>query len=589
MGSSQWNRTTKLVIVISLIVLLLLALYLFRDILLPVTMAVVLAYILKPLVDLLQKKAGLPRTLAGFLVYTALLVGLAVILATVVPFAVNQVTRLNLDAEQLINDLTDFLSQPITIFHYTFNPQSLVGDLRTTLLNLLRPFATQTFSLVLNVASSLFWIVAIMVISFYLVRDADRLRAFLDQLAPPNHVTELRYLRESINQVWKEFLRGQMVLAIAVGMAVWLFMMIVGLPNAELMGLLAGLLEVVPNFGPILATVPALMIALFRGSTYLPMSHFWFAVLVVGLYVLVQQLESVFLVPRIMGRRMQLPPVVVFIGVLAGGLIAGVLGILLAAPVLGTLRILLKYVYAKLLDQEPYPDQERAQEQAAREFYPGEIDAILFDLDGTLVETDDAAVSNLARRLRPVRWLFARRDSVAAARRLIMASERPGNSLVSLLDRVGLDDNLFGLGDRLRRLRGLPPPPDFQVIDGVVPMLTELAPRYRLGIVTTRSRNHVRAFLEQQSLTSLVQVVAGREDTNRLKPHPGPVLYAAQELGVSIERCVMVGDTTVDIDAARAAGAWAVGVLCGFGQRQELERAGADLILDTTADLEKVL
>ena len=367
MGSSQWSRTTKLVIVVSLIVLLLLALYLFRGVLLPVVMAVVLAYILKPLVDLLDERVRLPRTLATLVVYGILLVGLVVILATVVPFAVNQVTRLNLDAQRLVNDLTAFLSQPITIFHYTFDAQSLVGDLRSTLQNLLRPFATQTFGLVMNVASSLFWIIAILVISFYLIRDADRLRAFLDRTAPPSYTAELRCLREDISQVWKAFLRGQMVLACAVGLMVWLLMTIVGLPNAELMGVLAGLLEVVPNFGPILATVPALMIALLRGSTYLPLSNFWFAALVVGLYTLVQQLESVFLVPRIMGRRMQLPPVIVFIGVLAGGLIAGVLGILLAAPVLGTLRVLLHYVYAKLLDQEPFPDQGRAQERGLEE------------------------------------------------------------------------------------------------------------------------------------------------------------------------------------------------------------------------------
>ena len=589
MGSSQWSRTTKLVIVVSLIVLLLLAFYLFRDILLPVIMAVVLAYILKPLVDFLDKRLGLPRTLAALLSSAILLVALVILVGSVVPFAVNQVARLNVDAERLANDLVAFLSQPVTIFNYTFNPQSLVGDLRSTIQNLLRPFATETFGFVMNMASSLFWTISILVISFYLTRDADRLRAFLDQIAPPNHAKELRCLRESIGQVWKAFLRGQMVLALVVGMAVWLLMTIVGLPNAELLGVLAGMLEVVPNFGPILAAIPAVIIALFRGSTYLPLSNFWFAVLVAGLYTAVQQVENAFLVPRIMGRRMQLPPVIVFIGVLAGGMIAGVLGILLAAPVLGTLRVLLRYVYAKLLDQEPFPDQERAPEQVAREFYPGEIDAILFDLDGTLVETDDEAVSNLARRLRPVRWLFPKRDPVGAARRLIMALEGPGNSVVSLLDRLGLDDNLFGLGDRLRRLRGLSAPPNFQVIDGVGPMLRELGRRYRLGVVTTRSRRHAQAFVEQQSLSGVVQVIAGREDTPRLKPHPGPLLYAVKELGTPIERCVMVGDTTVDVSAARAAGAWAVGVLCGFGRRQELEQAGADVILDTTADLGKLL
>jgi len=87
MGSPQWNRTAKLVIIVSLIVLLLLALYLLRDLLLPVIMAVVLATILKPLVDLLNKRAGLPRTLAALVVYGLLLVGLVIVVAAVVPFA----------------------------------------------------------------------------------------------------------------------------------------------------------------------------------------------------------------------------------------------------------------------------------------------------------------------------------------------------------------------------------------------------------------------------------------------------------------------------------------------------------------------
>ncbi len=78
-------------------------------------------------------------------------------------------------------------------------------------------------------------------------------------------------------------------------------------------------------------------------------------------------------------------------------------------------------------------------------------------------------------------------------------------------------------------------------------------------------------------------MVVTHEDTRRLKPHPGPIRYAAEQLGVAVERCLMVGDTGLDVRAAKAAGACAVGVLCGFGERGDL--AGADLILENTAEL----
>jgi HAD superfamily hydrolase (TIGR01509 family) len=128
-------------------------------------------------------------------------------------------------------------------------------------------------------------------------------------------------------------------------------------------------------------------------------------------------------------------------------------------------------------------------------------------------------------------------------------------------------------------------PLNFRPVDGVGEMLDDLSHRYHLAIVTTRSRLHAEAFLSQQRLTDLIQVIVGREDTWRIKPHPSPVRHAADLLGVSVERCLMVGDTTADIWAARAAGARSAGVLCGFGEKDELQRAGADLVLETTGAL----
>jgi predicted PurR-regulated permease PerM/phosphoglycolate phosphatase-like HAD superfamily hydrolase len=579
--STEWSRTTKRLVVVGLVIILLLLLYIFRALLPPVAIALVLAYLLKPLADQVERRAKLPRALAVILVFLALLLIISIIPIWVVPFAVDRITLLNLDIQQLGDDLIRFLSQPVFILGYSLSLQDLVGDLRGALQDLLQPFATQTVSLLFNVASSLLWVVSVLIISFYLVKDAERLRSFLDRISPPGYTEELRRLREEINRVWKAFFRGQVVLGIVIGVVVWIAMTAVGLPNAGLMGLVAGLLEVIPTFGPVLATIPSLLIAFFLGSTYLPLSNFWFTILVLGIYLLIQQAENAYLVPRIMGRRLMLHPIVIFIGVLAGGLLFGVLGVFLAAPVIGTVRVLLRYVYAKLLNEDPYPPEF----MEAGEIYPGEIDAILFDLDGTLVETDDEAVDTLTRRLQSVRWLLPRRDATRMARHILMSIEGPANSLLTFLDRIGLDDTVLDLGDRLRRMRGLYTPVNFRPVDGVGEMLIDLSHRYHLAIVTTRCHAHAEVFLSQQGLTDLFQVVVGREDTWRIKPHPSPVLHAAEQIGVQVERCLMVGDTTADMWAARSAGARSAGVLCGFGEQDELERAGADLILKITTEL----
>ena len=214
------------------------------------------------------------------------------------------------------------------------------------------------------------------------------------------------------------------------------------------------------------------------------------------------------------------------------------------------------------------------------------IEAILFDLDGTLIDTDNAAVERLADNLRP---LFGDRAG-NIARQFMMKMETPGNWFIRGLDALGLDEPAASLTDWLRRRRGISSASDFQLIAGVEETISALKERYALAIVTTRSRYQIAQFLTQfPSLDAAFDVTCGLQDTRRLKPHPEPVLLAAERLGVLPKNCLMVGDTTVDIRAAIEAGAMALGVLCGFGVREELELAGAHLILESTSELLEVL
>jgi HAD superfamily hydrolase (TIGR01509 family) len=210
-----------------------------------------------------------------------------------------------------------------------------------------------------------------------------------------------------------------------------------------------------------------------------------------------------------------------------------------------------------------------------------QIQGWFFDLDGTLMDTDDQTVESLARRLRFLGDARARR----LARRMVMAGETPMNYAITAVDMVGLDAVLFGV----RRMMHAHTIPTFRLIEGVKPLLAHLAERATLAVVSTRSAEDAAEFLRQHDLTGFFKLSVTQATTKRLKPHPEPVLYAAKQLGLSPEACVMVGDTTMDILSGRRAGAWAVGVLCGFGEEAELWRAGAHLVLPSTADLLKLV
>jgi N-acetyl-D-muramate 6-phosphate phosphatase len=217
------------------------------------------------------------------------------------------------------------------------------------------------------------------------------------------------------------------------------------------------------------------------------------------------------------------------------------------------------------------------------------VQAICFDVDGTLSDTDDQWTAALERHLMPLRWLFPNRQPRSFARWAIMCAETPGNLVYHLLDRMHLDDDVGRIYNFLsRRLVGRHPR-SFWLIEGVRSGLETLCQRYPLSVVSARDRKSTLAFLEQFALVDMFSAVATAQTCRYTKPFPDPVIWAAAEMGVPPENCLMVGDTTVDIRAGKAAGAQTVGVLCGFGQEAELRRAGADLILPSTADLARVL
>jgi HAD superfamily hydrolase (TIGR01509 family) len=215
------------------------------------------------------------------------------------------------------------------------------------------------------------------------------------------------------------------------------------------------------------------------------------------------------------------------------------------------------------------------------------IRVLCFDVDGTLSDTDDYYANRFTGWFQRLpRFLV--HDPERAARRLVMRIESPGNALLGLSDTIGMDGPTITLIDfiyrhRKRKWR------QFLIVPGVQEMLTRLKGQYPMVIVSARDEDSTMDFLQEFDLVKYFDLVISALSAKHTKPYPDPILLAAQKMGVAPEACLMIGDTTVDTRAGKAAGAQTVSVLCGFGEEDELRRKNPDLILPSTANLADVL
>jgi len=600
-SGTRWSPFTKQLVLIALLIGTVYLLFRAAVIIPPLIIALVLAYMISVPVPWVQRNTGWSRTAAVGLTELIIVLLVLTVPAAAAPWFMNAVNAFANTLTRVITELVRATPEPIEItpnlvinlgpFYQPINQwlRSMVGEdinAISNLPNLLTPFASGLTTVLRGAVSGIIWFFFILVVAFYAVRDGPRAARFVATRVPEMWRPELGRLWRELTQIWDAFVRGQLMLGLIVGLVVWILMAILGVRNATILGLISALFEFVPSIGPVLAAIPGVAIALVLGSSWLPLPNLWFALLVALVYITVQQVENLYLLPRVVGSRIRLHPAIVIVGALAGSALGGILGILLAAPTIAGARTLGGYALRKIFDLDPFAEPETPDRRQlwGELVQKRSIAAVLFDIDGTLVETDDALARSISNRLSLSPALMSAERGIALARRGVMTLEGPVNLAITLLDRVKLDNAAYRLRRWAQRATGQKEAPCAEPVEGTVEALRVLRSRgYLLGVVTSRDRDEALMILQCSDLQPFIGAVVTREDTVRMKPHPMPIRLAAQQLGVSPEQCIMVGDTGVDIRSGKAAGALAVGVRSGFGEDRDF--AEADLVLDTSAQL----
>jgi predicted PurR-regulated permease PerM len=363
----RWSTLTKSIVALVCLAAIVYLLHTFQEVVTPLGIALLLAFILNPIVNFLTEKVHMSRATAStivFLLLVVLLLGTLAAPVAVVPSITRALTSVQSQVEGVIRAIDEFLQEPLEISGYTFDLSEIYGTLSEGLSDFVGDVVDGTLRVLSNIASFVLWLVFIFIAAYYLVKDAERFSHQIDRLAPPGYAEDFQRLRAEISKVWSAFLRAQLLLSVVVALITTALAVVVGLPYAVALGVLAGFMEFVPSVGPVIAAIPAVLLALFQGSATFPaMDPLWFAALVAAVYVVIQQVENNVLVPRIMGGSLNLHPALVLIALVVGGLTGGVLGLLLASPILATGRIAARYIFYRLTDRDPFAEPEEEEEE----------------------------------------------------------------------------------------------------------------------------------------------------------------------------------------------------------------------------------
>lgn len=388
--NTAWSKPAKYIVGVSIALLGIFILYLSRSVIPLLILAGLIAVIVRPVIMWLHTRVGLPRGVAVAVVYLIVVILAPLAVALAVPAVLNAVRYvLSLDYQRIFQDvgawltsalisikatqisiepLDNYVDQAVDALLVALQNATPAGSPElpppVTILQSVGSALTTTFGaaaeLIGTVFSTAVLVIFIFLASIYISLSAHTYRDSFLRVVPPIYQPEIAILVDRIERTWNAFFRGQITLMLLIGSISWVGLTALGVPGALSLAIIAGLLELIPNLGPIIATIPAVIVALLQGSTLLPVSNLTMALVVLIFYIIVQQLENSVIVPRVLGEAVELPPLVVMTGVLVGGTVGGILGTLLATPIIATLREILKYVYRKIQGDDPYPSEETA-------------------------------------------------------------------------------------------------------------------------------------------------------------------------------------------------------------------------------------
>lgn len=371
--SPPWGRSVKVIVGVSALLLLLWLGFRFQSLIGQIVAAIIIAYILNPLINLIDRNTAFKRSSGILIVY--LVLGLSIIGAIIALgfAAVEQISSLIQEIPTFITETAVLIQstiaglEPISIGPFTIDlttfDWTIISD---QLVGLVEPILGRSGEIVTSIATTtvsfLTILLFVFVLSVYFAIEIPELGSYISRVAyQPGYQKDAERLTRESGRIWSAYLRGQVILGLVIFLVVWIGLAILGVRNSLALGILSGLLEFIPVIGPVVGAGTAMVVAFFQPDNYMGLSSLTHTGIVLAFMIVVQQVENNLLVPRIVGDALDLHPLVVMVGVFMGSSLAGILGAVLAAPVIATIKLLGIYGWRKMFDLPPFAVPELEQ------------------------------------------------------------------------------------------------------------------------------------------------------------------------------------------------------------------------------------
>jgi predicted PurR-regulated permease PerM len=332
-----------------------------RPVLPPLIWALIVAYIFDPAVRWTARRLRFPRFVVVALFFAILVALLIWGFIAMRPILLRQTRELLVAIPRIFADVQEFVfgSAPIEVLGIVVDTSALKAELNRAVQNSMTTVGRQAIPFVVAAVSSIFHIVLFLIATFYLLLDLDKVGPAIVNFLPRRWRLDVIPLLARMEKVLGDYIRGQVLLIVIMSAASWVVLTALNVRYALLLAIVTGIVEIFPVIGPWTAGAIAVSISLTQPTTLFGGNSAILAATVAASYFILRQLEDIFIIPNVVGKVMEMHPLMVLFALTAGGYLAGILGVLIAVPIAAVVKLGLRFVHERFMDEERIYAAER--------------------------------------------------------------------------------------------------------------------------------------------------------------------------------------------------------------------------------------
>lgn len=366
-SSPRWGSYTKLVVTLTTIVILGALLVHFHQIVVPILMAFVLAYLLHPIVELIGRKTPLSWGLVVNLLYLVFILILLILvtwggvgLIGQIQNLISAVQNYSIQLPSIIENLSHqvFILGPIRFDFSTIDWATIGQQVISYVEPALGKMGGVVGTLAGGAASTVGWTAFVVIVSYFLLLESGGLRKGILHFDVPGYSDDIQRLSQKLSYIWNAFLRGQIIIFFSKVVAYAILMTLIGVHYSIGLALVAGFASFLPYIGPAINWIVIGLVSYFQPANPFGIAPLIYAIIAIGIALLIDQSFDNLVSPRIMARSLKVHPAFVLITAIIVANLIGLFGIIIAAPLLATLQLFGRYAARKMLDRDPWPPDE---------------------------------------------------------------------------------------------------------------------------------------------------------------------------------------------------------------------------------------